>query len=280
MCFVSPRVTFLVLVCWQLQSSLVSFRTNLESFAFQYKDAIQSNPLFRAQFHRMCLGAGVDPLACTKPGFWSQVLGLGDFYFELSVQLVDVCLSTRALNGGLIEMQEVLSILNRRYEKQGSKTSITLDDLVQAIGKLSCLGSGFTILPVTAPASGGSSSHSSASANLGRHLIKSVPLEIQTDHLALMALAAEGEDTAALAGAGGSKASSGGAATSASSSSAALRPSAKGCIRPSDVRSKLGWSDPRIQSCLGLLLEEGMVWIDVHPATGEAEYWMPSMAMQ
>lgn len=254
----------------------MSFRANLESFAFQYKDAIQSNPLFRAQFHRMCLGAGVDPLACTKPGFWSQVLGLGDFYFELSVQIVDVCLSTRSINGGLIEMQEVCSILNRRHEKQGSSTAITLDDLVQAIGKLSCLGSGFTILPVTsAPASAASSSWvgGSSSANIGRHLIKSVPLEIQTDHLALMALAADagGDDAAA----GGSK-----AVASSSSAPASLRPSAKGCIRPSEVSSKLGWTAPRIQSCLGLLLEEGMVWLDLHPTTGETEYWMPSMSMQ
>ena len=28
-------------------------------------------------------------------GFWSELLGLGDFYYELGVQIVDVCMATR-----------------------------------------------------------------------------------------------------------------------------------------------------------------------------------------
>ncbi len=48
--------------------------------------------------------AGVDPLASNK-GFWADVLGVGNFYFELGVQIVDVCMSTRSANGGLIDMQ-------------------------------------------------------------------------------------------------------------------------------------------------------------------------------
>lgn len=59
----------------------------------------------------MCNSIGVDPLACTwngsdyccyfclklprltaKKGFWAQMLGFGDFYYELGVQIVEVCL--------------------------------------------------------------------------------------------------------------------------------------------------------------------------------------------
>lgn len=40
--------------------------------------------------------AGVDPLASNK-GFWAQLLGVGDFYYELSVQ---VRLNTRGPDGG------------------------------------------------------------------------------------------------------------------------------------------------------------------------------------
>ena len=100
---------------------MVSFRSSLESFAFKYKEEIRSNPLFRAQFHRMCQSAGVDPLACHK-GFWASLLGLGDFYYELSVQVVDVCRASREKNGGLIEMQEVLSILKAKYKHQQNIT--------------------------------------------------------------------------------------------------------------------------------------------------------------
>ena len=37
----------------------------------------------------MCSKIGVDPLASSK-GFWAQLLGVGDFYYELGVQIVEV----------------------------------------------------------------------------------------------------------------------------------------------------------------------------------------------
>ena len=40
-------------------------------------------------------------------GMWAQMLGLGDFYYELGVQVVEVCLATREENGGLIGLSEL-----------------------------------------------------------------------------------------------------------------------------------------------------------------------------
>ena len=37
----------------------------------------------------MCASIGVDPLASGK-GFWSNMLEIGDFYYELAVQIVEV----------------------------------------------------------------------------------------------------------------------------------------------------------------------------------------------
>ena len=51
----------------------------------------------------MCANVGVDPLASNK-GMWAQLLGFGDFYYELGVQIVEACLATRAHNGGLMEL--------------------------------------------------------------------------------------------------------------------------------------------------------------------------------
>lgn len=48
---------------------------------------IRRNPTFRAQFHTMCSKCGVDPLASNK-GFWAELLGIGDFYYELGEDLV------------------------------------------------------------------------------------------------------------------------------------------------------------------------------------------------
>ena len=97
---------------------LAQFKTSLEEFALKYRRAarrcappppasrpprssaltrrvgaaaarradITRDPAFRAQFHAMCAAAGVDPLASNK-GFWTELLGFGDFYYELGVQI-------------------------------------------------------------------------------------------------------------------------------------------------------------------------------------------------
>ena len=48
----------------------------------EVQNDIKKNPAFRAQFHEMCAKVGVDPLASNK-GFWAELLGIGDFYYEL-----------------------------------------------------------------------------------------------------------------------------------------------------------------------------------------------------
>ena len=50
-----------------------------------------------------------------------------------------------------------------------------------------------------------------------------------------------------------------------------------GCIRPSQVMKELGWSQQRIDTCLKLLLEEGMIWVDSQ--TDETTYYLPSLAL-
>ena len=124
--------------------------------------------------------------------------------------------------------------------------------MVQSVSKLSCLGSGFVILPIGGP------------RNLGRHLLKSVPIEINVDHLALLAMAAGTEGSSASGGAG-----------AVGSAAAAASTAPKGCIRASGVQRDLGWSGERVSNCVSLLLEEGMVWLDAQG--GEATYWFPAM---
>ena len=43
-----------------------------------------------------CSGCGH---STAKKGFWNKVLGVGDFYFEVGVRAVEVCLSRRQENG-------------------------------------------------------------------------------------------------------------------------------------------------------------------------------------
>lgn len=44
-----------------------------------------------------------------QKGFWSSLLGVGDFYYELGVQIIDICRRERSKNGGLMALNEVLA---------------------------------------------------------------------------------------------------------------------------------------------------------------------------
>ena len=148
---------------------LALFKENLESFARNHKNEINKNPVFRRRFQQMCEKVGVDPLASHK-GFWAEFLGVGDFYYELSVQVIDVCLATQSHNGGLLSMDELLVRLARRRGEHSQR--ISEDDVHRAIRKVAVLGNGFRVLRVGS-----------------RRMVVSVPLEMNRDHVAVMELA-------------------------------------------------------------------------------------------
>lgn len=83
-----------------VSSQLEVFRTNLQQFAIKHKHSIKKDPEFRKKFQIMCSKIGVDPLA-SKKGFWSELLDVGDFYYELAVQIIEVCIITRFVPNGL-----------------------------------------------------------------------------------------------------------------------------------------------------------------------------------
>ena len=139
----------------------------LQRFAQQHGKEIKKDPQFRMQFQKMCSSIGVDPLASNK-GFWGEMLGVGDFYFELAVQLIDICLQTRECNGGLIDMVE----LKRRLSLLRPSTAISDDDILRAIRSLGPLGSGFRVVECGS-----------------RRLVQSVPEELATDHMDLIRFA-------------------------------------------------------------------------------------------
>ncbi len=77
----------------------------------------------------------LDPLASNK-GFWADVLGVGNFYFEIGIVIIQTCLQTRSANGGVISLQTLLQRV-RAYRKQTkNEQMISLEDLKCAIDKL------------------------------------------------------------------------------------------------------------------------------------------------
>lgn len=154
----------------QMTKQMEVFRVNLEEFATNHKNEIRKNPQFRKQFQEMCASIGVDPLSSGK-GFWS-VLGIGDFYYELAVQIVEVCMSTNDKNGGLISLDELRSRLIKSRGQSKLHQEISQDDLLRAAHKLKILGNGFTILPV----------------GKNKYMVQSVPGELSMDHTAVLQL--------------------------------------------------------------------------------------------
>jgi ESCRT-II complex subunit VPS22 len=157
----------------QMTKQLAVFQTNLEEFAAKHKNEIKRNPEFRKQFQEMCASIGVDPLASSK-GFWS-ILGIGDFYHELSVQIVEVCLATNYKNGGLISLGELRRRLIKARGKSTQHQDINNEDLLCAAKKLKIFGNGFSIIEV----------------RKGEYLVQSVPGELNMDHTAVLQLASK-----------------------------------------------------------------------------------------
>jgi len=157
--------------------TLEKLEVKLAEFAKTHKHAIQHDPAFRAKFLDMCAPLGVDPLSAEK-GFWGSMLGIGEFYYELSVKVAEVCLASRSRNGGIIRVSEVKDILTQRGTKfsfadsKGKSSSYSEEDIITSVKKLSKLGSGFRTIKVGKAV-----------------LIVSVPEELDDDHMEVMNVA-------------------------------------------------------------------------------------------
>ncbi|KAJ3209834.1 ESCRT-II subunit protein snf8 [Dinochytrium kinnereticum] len=153
----------------QLKSQMTTFKENLEEYARKYKKDIRQDPAFRSHFQKMCQSIGVDPLASNK-GFWSELLGVGDFYYELGVQIIEICLATRERNGGLMDIIEVKQNVERMRGKNAQ--AISEDDIVRSIKNLKPLGSGFELVTIGS-----------------RKMVQSVPRELNADFSLVLSIA-------------------------------------------------------------------------------------------
>lgn len=154
----------------QVSKQMDTFKMNLQAFAVKYKDEIKKNASFRKQFQDMCANIGVDPLASSK-GFWSEILGVSDFYYELAVQIIEICNSMSSKTGGLIYLDQVLTKVVQTRSRFVSEVS--LDDCKRAIKKLSIFGNAFTLIAMSG----------------GRYMVQSLPDGMNLDHSQVLNLA-------------------------------------------------------------------------------------------
>ncbi|KAF9244657.1 EAP30/Vps36 family-domain-containing protein [Melanogaster broomeanus] len=149
-----------------LESQLTQFRSALGHFAQNHRESIRSDPKFRHAFQQMCSSIGVDPLAGPrKGGWWAEMLGMGDWQYELGVQIVDLCVSTRERNGGVIEMGELVRMVSKLRGLKDGPEVITEEDVIRSIKTLQPLGAGYEVMEV-----GG-----------GKRIVRSVVKELDED---------------------------------------------------------------------------------------------------
>jgi ESCRT-II complex subunit VPS22 len=161
-----------------LKSQLESFRTALIAFSKAHNADIKKDPALRHQFQKMCAAIGVDPLigggarGQGKAGMWGDMLGMSDWTYQLAVQVVDVCVSNRDRNGGMMEMNDLLNKLHRlRDEPEGT---LSPEDIGRAIKILKPLGAGYEVVQVNR-----------------QSYVRSVASELDTDQATLLGCAGE-----------------------------------------------------------------------------------------
>ena len=172
---------------------------------------------------------------------------------QLAVQVIEICLRTRAQNGGLISVADMVTILrNKRNKKlvvRGSRrvqnqvaesaavvSDVTAEDVREAVSRIGILGSAHRITDIA-----------------GVPMIISVATELDTDHTHAMEVAKK----------------HGGGYTLA------------------QAMEDLGWSSVRTAKATDALVREGMCWVDkqtykdgsvANTSTRDSYgYWIPSV---
>lgn len=145
----------------QLKQVFDTLKTNLASFSEKYGEVIRQNKDKRAKFNQICNQIGIDPIV-SKKSMWGK---LGDFYNQLSVQILRICEKQRELNGGLMKIDELVKIFNLNYPKN----QITKEDVFKSVNNLSKLGTGCKVINSV--------------------YISTVPFELSQDQIILMKFA-------------------------------------------------------------------------------------------
>lgn len=227
----------------KLTQQIEQFKSNLEEFANKHKREIKRDAEFRRKFQEMCAYIGVDPLQSSN-SFWTKLLGVGDFYYELGIQLIEICMASTRTNGGLMRLGELTQRVRQcrmtgvRRSKSATTTATTTgsnagkgqaevsaDDVLRALSKLHMLGGGLKVVK--------------CGSNINDYIVQSVARELSGDDEAALQLAQQNG----------------------------------GRFSSSLLESKLGWQQQRIDQFVNQMIMDGLVWVDEH--AGQTAYWFP-----
>jgi ESCRT-II complex subunit VPS22 len=253
---------------------------DLKAFAQEHAQQLTADPAFRSKFLSLCAPLGVDPLqsAQNKQGGLSKMLGggigIGEFYNELSLKLLEICVAAEARTGGVIAVSEILSRLNQRAKggaggrKKGYGSATTSSaaasasstpaadkysthDLLASIKKLGVLGSGIRLVTLDKNSSNNPNGTKPDHADAANLYVITTPAEFSTDSLKVLSLASP---------------SYGGT----------------GSVTSQEICANFGWNIQRVERAVEGLVAEGVAWIDdqeeeVGGGKRGRRFWFPSI---
>lgn len=130
----------------QLQTQLLVLRSALINFAVDHGQEIVENREFTVKFSKMCQLADIDPLdlvlQCQSTAGSSKS---HEFSTALAVKIVEICQSTRHLNGGVILVEELTFLLRK---SNVVTCDITPSHIESALQVLVNLGHGYNIVDI------------------------------------------------------------------------------------------------------------------------------------
>lgn len=92
---------------------------------------------------------------------------MNDFYYELAIQITNICIALRPKNGGYLEEKECLRLLNKLRGAKAQK--VELEDIEKAIQSLEKLSSDFKIVKTG-----------------GKRMIVSVSIDFNSDQITIL----------------------------------------------------------------------------------------------
>lgn len=123
----------------ELKDQLQIFQERLISFSREHNKELRDNPEFRIKFTKMCSSIGIDSLSLFDKD--KHLFDVNDFYYQICVKVIEICRSTKNLNGGIISFNE----LHQSYFKS---MNINMDDIEKAVDMLESLDGGFERLSI------------------------------------------------------------------------------------------------------------------------------------
>lgn len=129
----------------ELSTQLAVFRSALVNFARDHPEGITNDTEARAKFTQVCMLIGIDPLELSMQSRGS----IEQYRISLAVRLVEICNDTRAINGGLIPLKELVTILKENPEFE---LLVTEQDVLDCISLLNGLGKGYEMFTINGKA--------------------------------------------------------------------------------------------------------------------------------